>query len=241
MGNVILGWVICSEGVWTWSISLGELLDTGVNFVAALVTAAALVAGFRQMKMTWENDSDARLQDRYFEFQQKAYLVDAYVTRHPKQKRLPVIANQTDGAIRNVKLHVKWPDLDGRPLECNQLDDFSLHCVPKKDLCWKVLPQGQWFVSPNSEITYATWTYPQLDGDGKRYSPEFFEHRNGAEKGREFAVVFIEFTDAYGNQWQRVFDVADHPDSLTPGMILLDSPDKRLRKVAERIQKATQG
>lgn len=50
MGNVILGWVICSEGVWTWSISLGELLDTGVNFVAALVTAAALVAGFRQMK-----------------------------------------------------------------------------------------------------------------------------------------------------------------------------------------------
>lgn len=82
---------------------------------------------------------------------------------------------------------------------------------------------------------------PQLDGDGKRYSPEFFEHRNGAEKGREFAVVFIEFTDAYGNQWQRVFDVADHPDSLTPGMILLDSPDKRLRKVAERIQKATQG
>jgi hypothetical protein len=38
-----------------------------------------------------------------------------------------------------------------------------------------------------------------------------------------------------------VFDVADHPDSLTPGMILLDSPDKRLRKVAERIQKATQG
>ena len=83
MGNVILGWVICSEGVWTWSISLGELLDTGVNFVAALVTAAALVAGFRQMKMTWENDSDARLQDRYFEFQQKAYLVDAYVTRHP--------------------------------------------------------------------------------------------------------------------------------------------------------------
>lgn len=166
MGNVILGWVICSEGVWTWSISLGELLDTGVNFVAALVTAAALVAGFRQMKMTWENDSDARLQDRYFEFQQKAYLVDAYVTRHPKQKRFLVIANQTDGAIRNVKLHVKWPDLDGRPLECNQLDDFSLHCVPKKDLCWKVLPQGQWFVSPNSEITYATWTYPQLDGDG---------------------------------------------------------------------------
>ena len=52
MGNVILGWVICSEGVWTWSISLGELLDTGVNFVAALVTAAALVAGFRQMRTT---------------------------------------------------------------------------------------------------------------------------------------------------------------------------------------------
>ena len=75
MGNVILGWVICSEGVWTWSISLGELLDTGVNFVAALVTAAALVAGFRQMKMTWENDSDARLQDRYSSFSRRRILL----------------------------------------------------------------------------------------------------------------------------------------------------------------------
>lgn len=142
MGNVILGWVICSEGVWTWSISLGELLDTGVNFVAALVTAAALVAGFRQMKMTWENDSDARLQDRYFEFQQKAYLVDAYVTRHPKQKRFLVIANQTDGAIRNVKLHVKWPDLDGRPLECNQLDDFLCIAFPRRIFAGRCFLKG---------------------------------------------------------------------------------------------------
>ena len=143
MGNVILGWVICSEGVWTWSISLGELLDTGVNFVAALVTAAALVAGFRQMKMTWENDSDARLQDRYFEFQQKAYLVDAYVHGIQNRNGSWSLQIRLMALYVNVKLHVKWPDLDGRPLECNQLDDFSLHCVPKKDLCWKVLPQGQ--------------------------------------------------------------------------------------------------
>lgn len=202
-------------------------VDSLINLITAIATIATVPASIGiavwQLKRTFTEDAEQRLENRYYDLRREAFLVDAWISRAGRNWKL-IINNSSNGVVREVQIHVHWPSLDGRD---QHLDSHKLHVAPRSNKPWEVIPQGAWEVAPGNVLW--TWDYPRrIDATTENSpSPVFFKPSSTRDLHE---VVTLQFKDIYDNRWCRVYSADSTPDGMEVGLHLIESSTESFKK-----------
>ncbi|KAB8288549.1 hypothetical protein DSM100688_0551 [Bifidobacterium ramosum] len=201
------------------------------NILTTLATIGAVIVALIQLQKTLRQETANRLEDRYNELRNEAFLVDAWVavTTDPTHNNARVwhvvLDNETTGVIRDVQVHVQWPGLS-----TTNLDEHGLGVMPLARKPWLTIPAGSWRINYEKRSDNIIWSMPvRIHDPYAEMNPSFFDPADN-KQGQIHDRVILQFTDAYDNQWCRVYKTHSTPDDLTPGLYLIDTANKQLER-----------
>ncbi|WEV67938.1 hypothetical protein OZX72_02840 [Bifidobacterium sp. ESL0769] len=204
-----------------WIQAIGTILAV---FVAVAIPAF-------QMYKDSKRNNEARIEDRYYSLRHNAFLVDSWITRSKEGWKICIV-NGSEGVIRDIQVHVQWPELD--TAHDTQLDCEDLHVAPKTQKPWRTLLPGTWLISPKpttGNLRYSSWNYPVRKSSQEELpSPAFFD-----SKSDNHALIALKFTDVFDNTWVRIYSCVPQDCGIRPGLYLLATSDQRLQKYTRTI------
>lgn len=214
-----------------------------VGSICDIITAAATIIAIGvavwQLKKTIKQETENRVEDRYNELRSEAFRVDAWVAvtivksdSSQKSARVwhVVLDNETKGVIRNVRIHVQWHGLsDGNK------DSYGLGVMPLAGKPWLTIPAGSWRINYAKRSENIIWSIPvRIHDSHEEMNPSFFDP--GESKPAQLhECVILCFTDAYDNEWCRVYKTHSTPAGLEPGLYLTGTPNESLKKYVKTV------
>lgn len=127
-----------------------ETLDCG-GVLTALASFAVVFAVLYQVRKTIEWNDDRKVKAGFDVVRNDALKVDAWVaTFDGDQEQVVVIRNYSSGALRDVKLKVRW-----------SIGDGAEESIPSIASCLQVLPRGTWIARRESKASGKQWGFPK--------------------------------------------------------------------------------